>query len=257
MYFTKLIAMLKLNFLLQLRNPTIIILMTLSPLILMPFLKPTYKSMLILQGYTHASGAEQVVPGLALLFSFLATQVIVQAFYDEHIWGTWTRLRSTAASLSTILLGKTFVAFIIQSIQLIIVLSLGSLLYNYRPNGSWLALLLAIFLFCAVLTALSVCLSLWIKSEKSALSIGNLIGMVMSGIGGALGSTSDFPSWAQNIAKVSPVYWAMNAIHSISLDSAHLHDIRKPLAILFLFLLVFIALSIVKCLLGLDNHKTE
>lgn len=257
MYLKHFCAIVKLNFILQLRNPVILLLMTCSPLILMPFISPAYKSMLILQGYSHANGSEQAVPGIALLFSFLATQIIVQAFYDEHLWHTWSRLRSTSAPLSAIILGKTVVAFVIQAIQLLIVLSLGSLFYDYRPNGSWVALIIVVLLFSAVLTALSVCLSLWIKSEKTALSVGNLLGMLMSGMGGALGSTQDFPSWAQHVAKISPVYWVMEAIRKISLDSAGFSDITKSLATLGIFFAIFVVLCIVRCVLGLDNNKSE
>lgn len=257
MYIKHLIAVIKLNFLLQLRNPVVILLMACAPLILMPFLIPTYKSMLIVQGYAHASGAEQAVPGIALLFSFLAIQVIIQAFYDEHVWGTWTRLRSTAAPLSSIILGKTIVCFIIQTVQLIAVIAIGSAIYGYSPKGSWISLISIVLIFCAVLTALSVCLSLWIKSEKTALSIGNLLGMLMSGMGGALGSVNDFPDWAQHIAKISPVYWAMGAIRKISLDGTSVSDLSHQICMLGLYFIILVVLVVVRCVLKLDNRKTE
>ncbi len=250
-------ALIKLNFLLQLRNPLIIVLMTASPLILMPFLTPAYKTMLISQGYPNATGAEQAVPGMAILFSFLATQVIVQAFYDEYLWGMWARLRSTAASQANIVLSKALVVYVVQVLQLLAVISLGSVLYDFQPNGSWAALIMTILSFSAVLTAFSVTLSLWIVSEKTALSIANLVGMLMSGIGGALGSVHDFPDWAQHIAKLSPVYWAMESVHKISLDSAGLHEVSHNIGILLLFLAIFVIASITKCIIGLDNRKTE
>ena len=77
-------AIARLNLLIQLRDPIPTILMTIIPLMLTPFLIPSSKTLLISEGYASATGAEQVVPGMAVLFSFLSVQFIVQSFFDEH-----------------------------------------------------------------------------------------------------------------------------------------------------------------------------
>ena len=77
-------AIARLNLLIQLRDPIPTILMTIIPLMLTPFLIPSSKTLLISEGYASATGAEQVVPGMAVLFSFLSVQFIVQSFLAEH-----------------------------------------------------------------------------------------------------------------------------------------------------------------------------
>lgn len=249
-------AIARLNLLIQLRDPTPTILMTIIPLILTPFMIPSFKTLLISEGYASATGAEQVVPGMAVLFSFLSVQFIVQSFFDEHTWGTWPRLRSTAATPADIIMGKTAVIYLIQAVQLIVVLAAGSL-YGYRPNGSIAALVIVALVFSAVLTAFGVVLSLWIRSENTALALASLVGMLMAGIGGAIGSTSGFPGWARPVSKISPAYWALDAVHKVSLDSAGIGDVGGQIGILLIFLAVLVAVCIIRCIMGVDTRKME
>ena len=56
-------AMTRLNIRLQLTDPAPTLILTVIPLVLIPFMMPAFKSMLLADGYTGATGAEQAVPG--------------------------------------------------------------------------------------------------------------------------------------------------------------------------------------------------
>lgn len=251
------LAVVRLGSLLQLRDAGIVVLMTLVPLVLMPFMVPACKTMLLSEGYAFATGAEQAVPGMAVLFSFLSVQVIVQSFFREHMWGTWPRLRASAASAADVVLGKVVVAYAVQAIQLLAVLALGSALFSYHPEGDPAAVVAVALLFAAVLAAFGVALSLWCPSEGAALSVANLAGMLMAGLGGTICTVASFPDWARPLAKLSPAYWALDAVRAVSLDGAGLADIAPQLAALAAFLVVVVVLSMVRCLMGIDGKKTE
>lgn len=251
------LAVVRLGALLQLRDAGLVVLMTLTPLVLMPFMIPACKTMLVSEGYAAATGAEQAVPGMATLFSFLSVQVIVQSFFREHTWGTWPRLRASAATAAEVVLGKVTVAYAVQAVQLLVVLALGSVLFGYRPTGSLTAIVAVALLFAAVLAAFGVALSLWARSEGTALSVANLVGMLAAGLGGTLCTVTSFPDWAQPLAKLSPAYWALDAVRAVSLDGAGLADIASQLGALSVFLAVLAALAMVRCLLGIDDAKTE
>lgn len=85
-------AMTRLNIRLQLTDPAPTLILTVIPLVLIPFMMPAFKSMLLADGYTGVTGAEQAVPSIAILFSFLAVQNIISSFFNERSWGTWERL---------------------------------------------------------------------------------------------------------------------------------------------------------------------
>ena len=80
-------AMTRLNIRLQLTDPAPTLILTVIPLVLIPFMMPAFKSMLLADGYAGVTGAEQAVPSIAILFSFLAVQNIIGSFFNERSWG--------------------------------------------------------------------------------------------------------------------------------------------------------------------------
>ena len=120
---------------LQMRDPAPIIAMTLLPLVLIAFLVQSAKAQLVLEGYPNASGADQVVPGFAVLFAFLSVEQVVSLFYREYAWGTWDRLRTTPASTADIVTGKVVVRFVVGPVQTTLVFVFGAALFGYLVFG--------------------------------------------------------------------------------------------------------------------------
>src|SRR6185295_6561976 len=67
------------------------------PFVLMPFLQPAFKLALSVEGHHGATGAEQVIPGMAVTFGFFLVGNLSLGFYREHGWNTWERLRASPA----------------------------------------------------------------------------------------------------------------------------------------------------------------
>lgn len=116
MQLKRFVAVVRLNLLLQMKNPTNTLILTAVPFIVIPFMEPAFKSMLIADGYADVSGVEQAVPSMAVLFSFLAVQTVIQSFFHEHAWGTWPRLEMSATSPGALLAGKAAVAYFMQAL---------------------------------------------------------------------------------------------------------------------------------------------
>lgn len=247
-------AVLRTNLLLQVRDPMVHLLMVAVPLVIIPFLIPAAKAQLQVEGYLHATGAEQVVPGFAVLFSFLSVQQIIMMFFHEYAWGTWDRLRASPATAADILAGKAGVAYAVQLLQLTAVLALGSLLYGYRPAGSLPALALVVALFAAALCCFGLMIVALCASMDLALAVSNLVGMLMAGLGGALGPVESFPDWARTISRISPAYWAMDAVRRISLQGAGIGAVGLQLAVLAGFGAAFLAVALVR--FRVDDSKT-
>jgi hypothetical protein len=91
-----------------------------------------------------------------------------------------------------------------------------------------------------------VAIALWTHSRDTALSLSNIVGMLAAGIGGAFCTVSSFPDWAQDAARVSPAYWAIDAIHKVSLDGQGFADIWPSLAVLWGFFAAIAALALVQ-----------
>ncbi|MGB4778066.1 ABC transporter permease [Microbacterium sp.] len=248
------VAIARTNLLLQLRDPAVHLLMVAIPLVLIPFMLPGAQAQLRAQGYAHATGAEQVVPGFAVLFAFLSTQQVITLFFREYAWGTWDRLRASAASTADIVVGKVGVAYLIQAVQLAAVVGLGALLYDYRPTGSVWALALVLATFSAVLACFGVMIVALVSSMNLAMSIVNLVGMLMAGLGGALAPVSGFPDWARAAAHVSPAYWALDAVQRISLETAGVAEVLPAIGVLVVFAIGFATVAAVR--FRADSEKT-
>jgi len=220
------------------KDPAPIIVMIAMPLILAAFLKPAMTAQLRAQGFEGANGAAQVIPGLAVMFAFLSTQVATMLFYREHYWGTWERLRAAGASGSDIMVGKAVPLFIVLFSQVTAVFVAGYALFDFRINGSVVALaVLGAGLVAAVLSYAILCVSVFATLDQ-AMVVGNLGGMLMAGIGGALAPAATMPGWAQAIAHFTPTYWGLRGVQDVTLAGAGLGDIGVPLASLAIFSVV-------------------
>jgi ABC-2 type transport system permease protein len=224
---------------LQLRDPASSIVMTILPLIMIAILIPGAKAQLVLSGYPHATGAEQVVPGFAVLFAFLSVTQVSTLFFREYAWGTWDRLRASSASTADIVTGKVVVRFLVQLLQTAIVLAVCALLFGYHPNGSVLAIGIVVIVFTVMLVAFGVMLVALFRTMDQAMVIGNLGGMLMTGLGGALAPVASFPNWAQTVAHFSPAYWVLNALGRLTLEHATLADVLPALGVTLSFAAAF------------------
>lgn len=156
----QLFAVIKLNSNLQFADPTVQYIMILVPLIMAPFMLSAAKIQLSAEGYIHTNGAEQVITGLAILFSFFSIQLIIQMFFDETIWNTWDRQQISATSLTEIITEKAVVAYLIQVFQLGTVILISVLVFKFRINGNWFAFVMIIISFAATLTFFGIMLVL-------------------------------------------------------------------------------------------------
>src|SRR3954454_2567858 len=94
------------DFTLLSRDPIPPILLLVMPLVVMAFLKPAFAPVLQFLGHKDANGAEQVVPGVSLMFAYFVVAFAGAYFFREHIWGTGDRVRASDLSNSQILVGK-------------------------------------------------------------------------------------------------------------------------------------------------------
>lgn len=225
MPFPRSLAVARASVRLLLGDPAATIVMTAVPLVFIPFLIPGARAQLRLAGDTAATGAEHVVPGMLVLFAFLSLQTVIMLFYREHAWGTWDRLRASSATTPELLLGKTLPSFAAQLLQCAVVLTVSAVAYHFRITGSAWALLLVLVAFVAALQAFAVLLVAVFPTLDQAMVIGNLIGMLMAGVGGAFTPVGSLPGWAQGLAEGSPAAWAIDALSRVSLDGAGVGDV--------------------------------
>ncbi len=218
------------------------IMLIVMPFLLMPFLKPAFNVALHVEGRHGATGAEQVVPGMAVTFGFFLVGNVSLGFYREHAWKTWERLRASPAGTGEILVGKMVTPLLQAVAQFCLVFGLGGLLMGLHVKGSWLALCAVGAAFGLYLVTTGLAVTALCRTVLQANAVVNLGTLLLAGFAGALVPYSLLPTWAQDVAPVVPSYWAMQGYkHAIFGEGA----IVEPILLLlgFSVLSVLIALT--------------
>jgi ABC-2 type transport system permease protein len=226
------------------RDPLSLMVLIVFPVITIAFLKPAFRPVLVQSGYPHANGAEQVVPGQAAMAAFFLVALVTFAFFSEHGWNTWDRLRASQATSLEIVLGKAFPRVATGVVQLVVLLAAGVLVFGLHIRGNALALAPLMIAFCVCLVLLGVCVTALCRTAQQANSFAYL-GMVLFGaIGGAFVPFSLLPVWAQTIAPVTPTYWAMRGMRSVILDGRGITGVVLPAAVLLAMGAVFTVVAL-------------
>ena len=88
----------------------------------------------------------------------------------------------------------------------------------------------------------------WMTRNGRKINAKSIMGVMMlaAGIGGSFSTISSFPDWAQHAARLSPAYWAITAIHEVSLDGANLSDVGMRIGVLWGFFAVIAGLALIQ-----------
>lgn len=224
-------------------DPFPVIVLFVMPLVLMAFVKPQLRFVLEHEGFEGANGAEQAVPGMAVLFSLFLVTFVALPFLDEHSWGTWDRLRASWATHLEIIIGKAAPRLALAVLQQALLFAVGLALLDLRVAGSLVALSLVASALAFCLVALGLAVVAVARTVQQVIAIGNVGAIVFGGIGGALAPTSILPGWIGAVAPATPTYWAMRGYRSIILEGGGLYEAFVSASVMVGFGLAFGALA--------------
>ncbi len=190
----RVVAIMRHEMQLVIRDPLPVMILLIFPLILMAFLKPAFGLALVAAGYPQANGAEQVVPGQAVANGFYIVGMTSFAFFAEYGWCTWDRLRASQATTVEIIVGKAAPRLTMSVAQFVAVFAIGIPLLDLRVRGPLWALLPLVVAFgtCLVLLGVMITALCHTLQQASAVAFGGLV--LFGAIGGALVPTSVLPA---------------------------------------------------------------
>jgi ABC-2 type transport system permease protein len=230
---------------LLLGNPGALVIFVIIPLLTMVIMKTTQKSALLGAGYRHVNGAEQVVPGLTVMFAFFWLVFVGRTFFAEHAWGTWDRLQMMA-STTEVILGKLLPSFVVITLQMILLFVIGDLVLGLSSKGSMATLVILAPALAICVLALTFALVAFCTTMSQLDALGNLLMLVSASLGGALALTATLPGWAQSIAPAIPSHWAMQASTDVILKGEGFGAVIGPTAVLLGFAALFATLAAIR-----------
>lgn len=216
-----------------LRDPSPLIALVVMPLLVITFLRPAFRSILVDEGYRWANGSEQAVPGLTVMFSFFGVSFGGLMLFREHGWNTWPRLQASGVRTSEIVLGKLLPLLGLLAVQFALVFGVGTLLFGFRAHGSALALVPVFLALAVCLLGLTTLLFSLCRTDQQLIVLTNIATMLFGGLGGALVPVSSLPSWVRTyFSPFSPAYWAIRGFRSVTLQGAGFSAVALPVTVL-------------------------
>lgn len=225
------------------KDPSTAIFVVVMPLAMAALMKGLFREALAGQGIQGANGSEFAVPGMAVAFAAFSVGYSGFAFFRDHGWGTWERLRASPATSLDILVGKVTPAVGVTLMQLALLFLLGGPLLGFRVAGSTIALIPVIVVLALCLNAFGVAVTAMSRTSQQLNAVGSAGGFLLAILGGAFVPMETMPGWAQAIAPGVPTYWAMRAFRDVILEGAGLASTVTPSVVMLGFAVGFAVLA--------------
>jgi ABC-2 type transport system permease protein len=226
-------------------DPMSLVSLTLMPLLMMAFFKPLAR-LAIRAAHPGANGAEYTVPAMTTMFAFFLVSFVGFAFFAEHRWNTWERLRASQATNAEILTGKVVPAMALCLVQQVLLFTAGVVFFGLHVGTALVPVFLVCIALSLCLTSFGVLLSAVLRTEQQLNALANLGAIVLAGVSGALVPLSVLPGWARTIAPMAPQYWAMRGFESVLLDGQGVAAVLLPVAVLTAVALVAGCLALLR-----------
>lgn len=197
----------------------------------------------------NTNSVQHNVPAWAIFGLFFIIIPIAGNMIREREEGSLMRIRLIPGSYYSIITGKLlfyvllgigqFYTMLLAGRLLMPLLGLPALYMGHAP----LALLVTVTMIVLTATAYGLLVGALFQTPNQALPFGALSIVILSAIGGIWVPVEILPAGLQQLAKVSPLYWGLDAINDLFLRSGGFATVWKPLLILLGYTLVFVALS--------------
>lgn len=193
---------------------------------------------------TIPSGVDQTSPGMMAMFVTFGMIGGAAVLVQERQWGTLRRLAIMPIGKGSIIGGKLFGIVSTGVVQMFILIVAGALLFGVAWGNSPPALLLMVVAFAFAMSSLSMMMAALVKTVSQANALGTILVMSMAALGGAWWPLEIVPDFMQAIARLSPIYWAMNGFHDIITRGLGVTAVLPDAAVLLGFTAVFLFIGI-------------
>ena len=197
------------------------------------------------------NSVQQSVPAWLVFSMFFILIPISNTFISEKSLGTIDRIRSINVSLLPILLGKMIPYFVVNQIQVVLMILVGIFVVPLF-GGDKLVISNNYFLIFCMSSAISfaaISFALLIanisKTTEEATSIGGVTNIILAALGGIMVPKFVMPLFMQEITYYSPMSWGLEGLLEIFVRGGGFLDIRNYMLFLFIFGLCSLCISFI------------
>jgi len=186
------------------------------------------------------------LPGYLTMFVFFAAALGAEAIARERQTQTLERLMSNGVRRESIILGKYLGTVYRGLAQIAVLWVFGILVFRINLGVSPVAVVLISILMVLASSGFGVLLASFIRTQRSASSVGVLFSLTLAPLGGCWWPLFITPDWMQTLAKVTPHAWANTGFNKLMLFGAEFGDVVPEMVALAAFGAVLLAAALWK-----------
>ena len=171
--------------------------------------------------------------------------------------GTLEHILVTQTSLPMFLAGSAAYPFLTSAVRIAVYVFWGALLFGFPfRSANWPAVFAVLAASLLAFSGLGILSAAYVLIFKRGNPGKWLLLGVSSIVGGTLFPVSVLPGWLQWLARINPITYALNAMRAALLDGADLFSLGHVLAVLFLFAILLLPLSMLAFAWALRRTKS-
>jgi ABC-2 type transport system permease protein len=190
------------------------------------------------------------VPGMTVLFVFLAAQTTARSIYDEKKVGSFRRLLAAPMSKAALLAGKLLPNLITGLIQTGVIFAFGIVglrLMGLPPTQLGpdpIAVVLVVALMALCSSAFGILIAAIARTENQIGGLSTLLLWGMGLLGGSFVPLFLLERFLGPLPKIVPHYWANHALVNLMVRGLGLADVTLDCAVLLGFTALFFAIGL-------------
>ena len=187
---------------------------------------------------------QQNVPGYTIYGIFWIVSLLAVSVLREKQEGTFRRLLVAPMSRMVMLAGKLTPYYLINIIQIVIMLGVSSLLFKMSLGHSPAGLVVVSLGAAAAATGLGVLVAALGRTEAQIGGLTVLLLLTLSALGGCFVPRFTMPEWLQTVGLITPHAWALDAYQDLLVRGYGLLDVSPKIGALAAFALAFFAIGV-------------
>ncbi|HZA17049.1 MAG TPA: ABC transporter permease [Pseudonocardiaceae bacterium] len=199
----------------RLRDPRMIVLSMLQPLIMLTLFSQVFRSIANSPGFpAGVSYIDYVLPAILVTTASQAAMWSGAGLATDLRNGALARFRTLPISMASVLVGRSVFDLVRSATQLIVLLVAGAMLFGYAPTGGVPGTALALLIGLAVGTGLSwvfIALACWMRNVELMQMVGFVVIFPLMFASSAFVPIAELPSWMRLIAIINPLSYAIDA----------------------------------------------
>ncbi len=200
---------------------------------------PEFRDLVVVKGEFPAntvtvvpSGFDHTIPGTTI--QFIMMMVLIYggvSIMEDRKKGILGRMLFSPLSTGELFRAKLLARWLIGLLQALMLFVVGKIFFKLNLGSVPLALLV-IAVFALAMAALSLFVGSLLSKEDTIIGLSVLMANMFAALGGCWWPNEIVPPAVRTVARISPAYWAMDALHRLTFFQGGFADIALQVGVL-------------------------